>query len=336
LRANPHRLNLGKIGLQLSESNGRTITLKDLSNIHQTADIWEGILKSSFQIDGVAVNVKTACHPDIDQISAQIQSKLLQSGQIRIRFDFPYGSGAWGADPADWNSPDRHASEIIAQDAHSIIIQRTLDADQYFVLLHWSGKAKFEKQAAHSFQLSGFDQDQFQFSIQFSKTMLSGTTLAATDSFSASKAYWYKFWESGGAIDLSHCKDSRAFELERRIVLSRYLTAGPMHGIASSCGNRIDDEQAGTENSTWKCIGGITCILRSGVIRKFWKEPCRGTNPSFQRQNNGGETRLRRSPMAENDIARWKRKSFLRRRISHLATTASYLLRRAALSIEAG
>jgi hypothetical protein len=55
--------------------------------------------------------------------------------------------------------------------------------------------------------------------------MLPSTAPTVTDAFSASKTYWRKFWKSGGALDLSHCKDRRAFELERRIVLFRYLTA---------------------------------------------------------------------------------------------------------------
>ncbi len=33
------------------------------------------------------------------------------------------------------------------------------------------------------------------------------------------------FWEKGGVIDLHKSKDSRAMELERRIVLSQYLMA---------------------------------------------------------------------------------------------------------------
>ena len=36
---------------------------------------------------------------------------------------------------------------------------------------------------------------------------------------------WNYFWQTGGAIDLSGSKDPRWFELERRIVLSQYLTA---------------------------------------------------------------------------------------------------------------
>jgi hypothetical protein len=35
---------------------------------------------------------------------------------------------------------------------------------------------------------------------------------------------WHQFWQSGGAIDLSGSKDPRARELERRIILSQYLT----------------------------------------------------------------------------------------------------------------
>ena len=35
---------------------------------------------------------------------------------------------------------------------------------------------------------------------------------------------WEKFWKSGGAVDFSKCTDDRAFELERRVVLSQYLT----------------------------------------------------------------------------------------------------------------
>ena len=42
---------------------------------------------------------------------------------------------------------------------------------------------------------------------------------------SAAQKNWNQFWQTGGAIDLSGSKDPRWFELERRIVLSQYLTA---------------------------------------------------------------------------------------------------------------
>ncbi len=52
---------------------------------------------------------------------------------------------------------------------------------------------------------------------------MNGTTMR--DVLCASRAYFREFWEKGGAIDLHKSRDSRAAELERRIVLSQYLLA---------------------------------------------------------------------------------------------------------------
>ena len=37
--------------------------------------------------------------------------------------------------------------------------------------------------------------------------------------------HWRRFWTEGGAVELGQSKDPRAHELERRVVLSQYLTA---------------------------------------------------------------------------------------------------------------
>ncbi|WP_143043834.1 hypothetical protein [Nonomuraea jiangxiensis] len=44
--------------------------------------------------------------------------------------------------------------------------------------------------------------------------------------------HWARFWSTGGAVELAGSKDERAPELERRIVLSQYLTA--IHCAGSS------------------------------------------------------------------------------------------------------
>ncbi|HTN69367.1 MAG TPA: hypothetical protein VLZ33_07880, partial [Dysgonamonadaceae bacterium] len=41
---------------------------------------------------------------------------------------------------------------------------------------------------------------------------------------SNNKEQWEQFWTTGGAVDFSLCTDPRAKELERRVVLSQYLT----------------------------------------------------------------------------------------------------------------
>jgi hypothetical protein len=47
----------------------------------------------------------------------------------------------------------------------------------------------------------------------------------------AARVFWEAWWMEGGALDMSASRDDRAFELERRIVLSQYLTAIQSRGI---------------------------------------------------------------------------------------------------------
>ncbi len=60
----------------------------------------------------------------------------------------------------------------------------------------------------------------------FSPTNLTATNLPTfAEAKQSARKNWNDFWQTGGAIDLSGSKDPRWFELERRIVLSQYLTA---------------------------------------------------------------------------------------------------------------
>lgn len=47
----------------------------------------------------------------------------------------------------------------------------------------------------------------------------------AREVFRAAAEHWQRFWESGAAVQLAGTADPRARELERRLVLSQYLTA---------------------------------------------------------------------------------------------------------------
>ena len=59
LRANPHRIHLGRIGLLLRRRDGSSVTLGDLTATRQVLDLWSGRLESRFEIDGQAVRVET-------------------------------------------------------------------------------------------------------------------------------------------------------------------------------------------------------------------------------------------------------------------------------------
>ena len=64
LRENPHRLHLGRIGLELKKSDGSRATPDDLKNCEQVLDLWSGMLESRFEFEGQPVRVQTCCHAD--------------------------------------------------------------------------------------------------------------------------------------------------------------------------------------------------------------------------------------------------------------------------------
>ena len=244
LRANPHRLHLGRIGFQILTSDGSEIRVSDITAIHQTENLWNGIISSSFQVERTNVNVETACHPAFDQIAARIKSALLQKGAIGIRFDFPYATSSWGKNSADWDQPGRHSSAVIFQNRHTVVLQRTLDSERYFVHIQWNGTAQFIRTGKHSFILKPAKNNQFEFTCRFTQKNEFINTPNAEATFHESQSHWKKYWETGGAIDLSESTDPRAPELERRIILSRYLTA-------IQCAGSMPPQETGLMCNSW-------------------------------------------------------------------------------------
>ena len=62
--------------------------------------------------------------------------------------------------------------------------------------------------------------------------------------FEDSKYFWKNFWTNGAAVDLSETSDPRAKELERRIVLSQYLTA-------INCSGSLPPQETGLTTNSW-------------------------------------------------------------------------------------
>ncbi len=266
LRANPHRLNLGRVGLALEDAEGRDLPLERITRIRQEADLWNGILHSSFEAAGVPVAVETACHPGIDQVSARVRSGLVGSGRIAVRFDFPYGSTEWGKDPSDWRKPERHFTRIVARRDRSVALARTLDGDSYHVFIHWSGDARFVQHGPHSFGLEPAGRGSFAFSVRFSAKADPGVAPPAQATFEAARDHWHRFWLSGGAVDLSQSSDPRARELERRIVLSRYLTA-------IQCRQSIPPAETGLTCNSWFGKFHLEMHWWHGVHFALWGDP---------------------------------------------------------------
>lgn len=246
LRGNPHRLGLGQVGLEFDLANGETASLSDLDATEQRLDLWTGTLTSRFQIEGQEVRVTTACHPELDLMAVTLESSLLAENRLRVRLRFPYGTSDWGINPNNWSQPERHRTEV---ETHRDRIQlaRTVDATRYFVEIAAEQAAAFEETDAHHFSLSPDPAggNSFSFSVAFSQEEDLDTPLPrVANTQLASQNAWRAFWTNGGAIDLSQSSDPRAHELERRIVLSQYLTA-------IQCRGTIPAQETGLTFNSW-------------------------------------------------------------------------------------
>lgn len=223
-RRAPHRLHLGRVGFELRKADGQPAGIGDLKNIRQTLDLWTGTIKSSFELEGLAVEVITCAHPKLDAVAVRVRSALIAAGRLKVFWAFPYVE--WNNCNPTWNSAtdDKHRTEPVAQRAGRTDLVRTLDADRYFASIAWS-TGEWSKTGPHRFVLTPKpDAKEINFVWGVGAQPIGDLpNFAATAK--ASSEHWQAFWQSGGAIDLSVSKDPRWKELERRVVLSQYLTA---------------------------------------------------------------------------------------------------------------
>jgi hypothetical protein len=243
LRGNPHRLHLGRIGFRLKRRDGREATPADLTGIEQTLDLWNGVLRSRFLLDGDPVEVETLCHPTRDLLAVRVVSPALRQGRIAIRLRFPYGTGQ--ATAADWTRSEAHQTTLVPSGPWSAELLRRLDADRYQVHLAWAPAGTLAEQARHDFLLEPHvDGDSFEAVACFSPGPVPAPP-GFDETEDATREHWNRFWSTGGAVDLSGSRDPRWRELERRIVLSQYLTA-------IQCAGRYPPQETGLTFNSWE------------------------------------------------------------------------------------
>ena len=244
LRANPHRLDLGRVGLVLTQTDGSAARLDDLTDIRQTLDLWSGLLESRFAFEGKRVRVQTVCHPERDLLAVRVESPLLANRQIRVRLAFPYAAGDW-MKAADWSSPARHQTRRLGQ-GWPLRLERVMDDTRYFVSVRTAPRFEVEQTAQHEFTLQAGPEHPtvLEFCVAFAPRPKERGLPGFERVRAAAAKHWRRFWQTGGAVELSGSTDPRWFELERRIVLSQYLTA-------VNCAGSMPPQETGLVENSW-------------------------------------------------------------------------------------
>ena len=268
-RVNPHRLNLGTIGLTLTPAPASptgadsvsAIPLSALTDIQQELKLYDGFINSHFVVEGSPFDVTTAALQDRDAVIYRITSPLLKDGRATVSIRFPYPTGKHADDAADWTKPDRHTSRILSVadgfpvGTNSAIIEHRLDSTVYYLTLRWQGEATLQEHDRHHFELST-TADVLAFEAEYSPTLRAGEGSVPTPNgytpapFFFDQALrsviksWNHWWQQGAIVDFSHCTDPRAKELERRVVLSQYLTQ-------VNCANALPPQETGLTYNSW-------------------------------------------------------------------------------------
>jgi len=223
LRENPHRIHLGMIGLEILDENGNILPISQLENTKQTLDLWNGVITSSFDASGVPVSVRTLSHQQHDAIAFTIESPLLKSQRIRVSIRFPFGNPDYFSTAYYFGFDEKHATSLIEQGENFAVFGRTMNNMTYQTRAQWEGTASFVQTGSHEYLIKPSSNNRFAMTVGFSPAeVLPLPNFAST--FENNTLEWRSFWESGAAIDFEGSTDPRAFELERRIVLSQYLT----------------------------------------------------------------------------------------------------------------
>ncbi len=246
LRKNPHNHPLGQLGLEWLKSDGSAIAPEDIQDPEQTLDLWRGVIFSRFKLLGTPVSVTTVCDPESDTIGVRIESRLVAQGKLHVRLAFPRGHdmSVKNTPGLDWSYPESHESKLEGSViAGGAFIRRTIGDTRYAVII----SRPVTLLAPHLFRISANrNSSALEFSVLFisDKAKIPAHPLSVSEMLRNSAAHWERFWRAGAAVDFTGSTNPLAQKLERRIVLSRYLTAVQMAGD-------VPPQESGLTCSTW-------------------------------------------------------------------------------------
>ncbi|POS72966.1 hypothetical protein DHEL01_v208636 [Diaporthe helianthi] len=261
LIANPNRINLGRIGLKYK---GNSLSASMITEPMQELDLWNGIITSSFQVDGTAVKVITQGDFESDSVAFQIQSPLLSSGDLEVELDFPYPpvhttKYKYEVFVGSYDFPLNHSTSLDPSgESDSAHVYHEMQETSYFVNLRWPTDSVLTLLRNEAQNSSAITAHRYTLS-QAASSNSSSSTISFTANFSPEKhipdlpsaiqdrnpAAWNDYWEEGGFVDLTGSTNPSATELQRRIVLSQY------HVRVNSAADGQSPQESGLMNNGW-------------------------------------------------------------------------------------
>lgn len=263
-RVNPHRLNLGNVALVIKQGD-RQVKESEIEDIDQRLSLYNGVITSRFSALGYPFTVNTACMPCQDAVIYSLESKLLGKGNVSLALSLPYPSGKHADAASDWNSADKHSSRIVQRKGNCILVEHCIDDTKYYILMQWEGKAVVREEGNHTYSLFP-KSSRFNLRVEYSQQQPDKTSFSFAKSIDEVRKYWNQWWETGAFVDFGECKDIRAKELERRTVLSQYLTF-------INCANETPAQETGLTYNSWYGRPHLEMTWWHTVDFALWNRP---------------------------------------------------------------
>lgn len=235
LRANPHRLDLGRIGFV--EPGGAGLDPAKIIDVRQRLDLYRGELRSDFRYAGQPISVITVVDPDRDQLAVRIEAP---DDTVAIGIAFPYGSQDWH-NAADWTAPERHTTDCTPVPG-GWRVDRQLDDTSYQVDI--ATDAVITETGAHQ-QRIDLQRPVTELVFRFGIRTGDQPRLSFAEIRRRCHDHWQRFWQAGGAVELADCPGDQPAEIERRTVLSQYLTA-------IQCAGSLPPQETGLTCNSWR------------------------------------------------------------------------------------
>jgi protein-glucosylgalactosylhydroxylysine glucosidase len=263
-RQNPHRIHLAHISWFIKKEDGTKISIKDVKKINQKLDVWSGRLYSLFEIEGELVDVTSVVDQNEDILAVDVKSSLLNKQKLGLKIDFPYPTNEFSDSGVkfDATEQDRLSLNNVAGD---YIINRRFDSLSYNVNLHTEGNNLSVEIDPNGFTfMPNQKSNQWTFTCAFTKNKNQTASTYKSIINTTTKSY-EQFWKNGGMIDFSKVKDDRARELERRMILSLYLTH-------VNCGGQNPPQETGLTYNSWFGKPHMEMIWWHNINNLLWSK----------------------------------------------------------------
>lgn len=255
LIGNPNRIHLGRIGLRY---NNVTLAASQIMDPRQELDLWNGVITSTFKVDGKHVKVITQGDFGSDSIAFNIESQLVETGALTVELDFPYPpihstDYKYEVFVGVYDFADNHTTSIVpSRSKDTAHVYHELQETSYFLNLRWPTRSPLKLfQTNHA---TGLAKHQYTLKPRSRSSTISFTALFSPENQIPDQptriqhrnaAGWNKYWREGGFVDLTSSTNPKADELQRRIILSQY------HVRVNSAATGQSPQESGLMNNGW-------------------------------------------------------------------------------------